>query len=62
MARTAPIKVPHSPAPVTPKPDKFVLKPPRIKPTQMRNYGKGQSVMTTGPSTAFGAGAGYGGE
>lgn len=62
MARSLPPKVPTNPAPVeAPKPGKFVMKAPRIKPTAMRNYGKGNSVMSTGPNTVFGGG-GYGGE
>ena len=54
--------MPAPKAPAEPKPDKFVMKAPRLKPTQTRNYGKGQSVVATGPNpSAFGSGIGYGG-
>lgn len=51
--------VPPAPKPMA-DPGKAVMAAPRIKPTAMRNYGKGQSVLSTAPKTAFGAGIGFG--
>lgn len=43
-------------------PNKAVLAPPRLRPTTTRNYGKGGTPMSGGPSMGlFGAGIGYGG-
>lgn len=61
-------RVPSGPLPTykpgaekLPDPNKVIAKPPRLKPTATRNYGKGQTPLATGPTPwAFGGGSGYG--
>jgi hypothetical protein len=49
------------PAVKLPDPNKAVFKPPRLRPTTTRNYGKGGTPLAGGPDMGLrGAGIGYG--
>jgi hypothetical protein len=44
-------------------PEKAILKPPRLRPTTTRNYGKGSTPLSGQPDMGLrGAGIGYGGK